>query len=188
MHHPDKNPDNPEAAEKFKEISDAYQIIGDGNRRQMFDFGNRNRNMPQFDEHSPPFGQFMDPFELFKSFFHDDPFSDPFFRNQRNPFQDDPFFTQHRDTFSSMMGSRSFFTNSNFGNVGSSFTSQSTSTTIRNGIRETTTKIVENGQTTIETQKFDIHGKLISHEKRLNGNLIESSSDQKLLSNRTNFN
>lgn len=37
--HPDKNPDNQlEAAEKFKEISAAFEIVGDKQRRRDFDF------------------------------------------------------------------------------------------------------------------------------------------------------
>lgn len=36
-HHPDKNPDNPEAAEKFKEINNANTILSDENKRAMYD-------------------------------------------------------------------------------------------------------------------------------------------------------
>ena len=36
-HHPDKNPDNPEAAEKFKEITNANSILGDHNKRKVYD-------------------------------------------------------------------------------------------------------------------------------------------------------
>ena len=35
--HPDKNPDNAEAEEKFKEASEAYQILSDAERRSQYD-------------------------------------------------------------------------------------------------------------------------------------------------------
>lgn len=36
-HHPDRNPDDPEAQERFKEINAAYQLLSDPNKRAMFD-------------------------------------------------------------------------------------------------------------------------------------------------------
>lgn len=36
-HHPDKNSNNPEAAEKFKEINNANSILSDENKRQIYD-------------------------------------------------------------------------------------------------------------------------------------------------------
>ncbi len=36
-HHPDKNPDDPGAAQRFKEINAAHQILSDPQKRQMFD-------------------------------------------------------------------------------------------------------------------------------------------------------
>lgn len=36
-YHPDKNPDNPEAAEKFKEINNANSILNDENKRRVYD-------------------------------------------------------------------------------------------------------------------------------------------------------
>src|ERR1051326_5918106 len=36
-HHPDRNPDDKEAEEKFKEASAAYQILGDPERRAQYD-------------------------------------------------------------------------------------------------------------------------------------------------------
>ncbi|OLQ02503.1 Chaperone protein dnaJ 10 [Symbiodinium microadriaticum] len=35
--HPDKNPDNPEATKQFQEVSDAYRILGDEERRRAYD-------------------------------------------------------------------------------------------------------------------------------------------------------
>src|ERR1700755_114502 len=36
-HHPDKNQNDPKAADRFKEISEAYQVIGDPDKRQQYD-------------------------------------------------------------------------------------------------------------------------------------------------------
>ncbi|MBC8032402.1 MAG: molecular chaperone DnaJ [Pyrinomonadaceae bacterium] len=37
LHHPDKNPNNPSAEEKFKEAAEAYQILADTEQRQRYD-------------------------------------------------------------------------------------------------------------------------------------------------------
>lgn len=50
--HPDRHPDDPEAHERFKEITAAYQVLSDDNRRAMYDrFGHRA------EEPGSPFGQ-----------------------------------------------------------------------------------------------------------------------------------
>lgn len=36
-YHPDKNPDNPEAADKFKEINNANSILTDETKRKIYD-------------------------------------------------------------------------------------------------------------------------------------------------------
>ena len=36
-HHPDKNPNDPKAADTFKEISEAYQTLGDAEKRKQYD-------------------------------------------------------------------------------------------------------------------------------------------------------
>src|ERR1051326_5632702 len=38
-HHPDVNPGKPEAADRFKEISAAYDLLGDKEKRARFDRG-----------------------------------------------------------------------------------------------------------------------------------------------------
>ena len=70
LHHPDKNPGNVDAEAKFKNINEAYQVIGDETERQKYDmskrnpFGNMGGNSPMSSG-----GHRVDPNDVFKMFF-----------------------------------------------------------------------------------------------------------------------
>jgi len=79
-YHPDKNPNDKQAEEKFKEATEAYEVLGDEQRRRMYDqFGHEGvsaaaggfqgfRSASDFED---LFGGFSDIFgsDFFESFF-----------------------------------------------------------------------------------------------------------------------
>ncbi len=67
-YHPDKNPDNKDAEDKFKEASEAYEVLTDDNKRQIYDqFGHQGLEGAG---HSGPSG-FEDIFSSFGDIFED---------------------------------------------------------------------------------------------------------------------
>src|SRR3990167_5615818 len=67
--HPDRNQHDPEAEEKFKEASDAYEVLSDPQKRQIYDqFGHaglEGRGFHGFDRVDDVFASFGDIFEDF---------------------------------------------------------------------------------------------------------------------------
>ncbi|XP_053137176.1 dnaJ homolog subfamily B member 2 isoform X2 [Hemicordylus capensis] len=165
--HPDKNPDNKEYAEqKFKEIAEAYEVLSDKSKREIYDrygkeglMGAGGPSGPRPNAGMPEFAfTFRSAHDVFREFFGgQDPFVD--FFDDISPFSDmrgpGPRHPGVGPFFSSFPASPEFFSAA-LGpgmSAGMGFRSVSTSTKFINGKRITTKRIVENGQERVEVEE-----------------------------------
>ncbi len=68
-YHPDKNPDDKEAEDKFKEVSEAYEVLNDSSKRSIYDQVGHDAYVRRGRGGASGGGGHTDPFDLFSQVF-----------------------------------------------------------------------------------------------------------------------